>query len=417
MSRASFKTLAGSAVVLAMLMASASASAQGESAYDDWNPDLIGFPSNTPDSPRANCAGGSTQCIDRTIGEMWRRFHAVVPSCEHNAVFSLTYLRVTEDIRNGIDEGFYPDLHWIDKLDAMFARVYFLTYRNWLAGRRALVPGAWRTAFDTAHEESVEGIGNLLLSMNAHINRDFPFMLYHAGLVNSDGSSKKDEHDSGNERLRALYKPMLTELANRFDESIDDYDVPGTSADDEAIFQILVGWRETAWQNAVRLADASSDAERREIAASIEDYADSQAQFILGGSAYGPGEDSTARNAQCAERGGQRPAYRRGSDVAKPIGLVRLHAHKAFVTLRCPFGPGPCRGRLALGLKGPDAKRSFTVRKNHRVRFAIKLDREMARSLRARDGRRVRIRARSKLGPGDSVVERSRARLRVGAFR
>ena len=82
---------------------------------------------------------------------------------------------------------------------------------------------------------------------------------------------------------------MIDELSARFDDSINDYDVPGTTADDEALFGVLVGWRETAWQNAQRLADATSDAERRQVADSIEAYAISQAELIYAGSAYGPG--------------------------------------------------------------------------------------------------------------------------------
>ncbi len=60
---------------------------------------------------------------------------------------------------------------------------------------------------------------------------------------------------------------MLKELAARFDPTIDDYDVPGTIADDDALFELLVQWRESAWQNAKKLAEAENDAERREVAA------------------------------------------------------------------------------------------------------------------------------------------------------
>ena len=212
--------------------------------YDDWNPDFIGFPSNSDVSARGKCAGGSDLCIDRTIGEMWRRFHTVQPVCGGNAIFSLTYLRVTEDVREGVGEEFWPDHWWINYQDSIFARVYFDTYDNWAAGRMDLVPESWRIAFDAGRDEDVQGLGNLLLSMNAHVNRDFPFILYHAGLVRPDGKSRKQEHDGFGTRLRALYKPMLTELAHRFDASIDDYDIPGIVADDDALYSLLTQWRE-----------------------------------------------------------------------------------------------------------------------------------------------------------------------------
>ena len=408
------------ATVLVALALPAAAPAQAP--YDDWNPELPGFPSNTDESPRANCAGGSDQCIDRTIGEMWRRFHTVIPSCEHNNVFSLTYLRVTEDIREAVDIGFYDDLQWINQQDAMFARVYFLAYDNWAAGRTALVPESWRVAFNSGRDESVQGIGNLLLSMNAHVNRDFPFILDHVGLTNPDGSSKKPDHDAYNERLRALYQPMLAELAERFDESIDDYDVPGVTVDDDAFFELLVQWRESAWQNAERLANAEGDAERRAVAGEIEDYANRWAETILAGSRYRPGEDAGARNARCAEHGGQRPDYRRGTDVARPGPLAALDRPGSLrVRVGCPDGAGPCLGRVSVrrprraGARGPGALellggRRFAVRAGASWRLRVPIAR--ARSLRRHPERGAWIAARSKLGPGIGFSERHKAKLR-----
>ena len=397
------------------LIPSGGALAQGEpdQPYADWNRVYPGFPSDVERSSRIDCARGSDACIDRTLGEMWRRFHRVIPFCNHNNLFSLTYLRVTEEIHEAMGEGFYPDMHWINHQDAIFARIYFLAYDNWLAGKRELVPEAWRIAFDAGRDRSVEGIGNLLLSMNGHINRDFPFILYHAGLVNPDGSSKKPEHDAGNELLRQMYGPVLEELAHRFDPSIASYNLPGV-ADDEALFQVLVGWREGAWQNAQRLADAESDAERRQVAASIEEYATSQAELIFANTAYGPGEDSTARDARCAEFGGQRAGYRRGADVAKPKHGFRLEGPRLAVPVKCPRGPGPCVGRVHVAVAGPGepAIQRFEAEPGRRRRIAIALGDGQAVALEeiARSEGRLRIMVRSRLEPGVDAVRRLRAK-------
>ena len=375
---------------LALLAPSASAQDPGP-AYSDWNPEQIGFPSNASVSPRADCANGSGRCIDRTIGEMYRRFHTVVPGCDDNNVFSLTYIRVTEDIRNAVGEGFYPDEAWLNRQDATFARSYFLAYDNYLAGRTELVPPSWRIAFDAGRDGKVEGIGNLLLSMNAHVNRDFPFILYHSGLVDSEGASYKAQHDSYNERLRALYRPMIDELSARFDDSINDYDVPGTTTDDEALFSVLVGWRETAWQNAQRLAAATSDAERRQVADSIEAYAIGQAELIYAGSAYGPGEGTAARDARCASEGGQDPGYERGSDVAHfRSGGPRVRGGRLIVPVACPRGPGPCVGIASA--RGSKQRFSFGPGERKTISLAA-----------PEPGSRASVRLRSLLGPGVAV--------------
>jgi len=400
--------LAGLVVtVAAFLLAPAATGQDAGPAYTDWNPEQVGFPSNAPPSSRANCVDGSDQCIDRTIGEMYRRFHDVVPFCDDNNVFSLTYLRVTEDIRAGIHEGFYPDKHWINYLDAIFARTYFLGYDNYMAGRIDLVPPAWRIAFDAGRNESVKGIGNLLLSMNAHINRDFPFVLYQAGVTRNNGSSRKDEHDSGNQRLRALYKPMITELTERFDESIDDYDIPGSEADDEALFSILVDWRETAWQNALRLAAAKDDAERRQVGQSIEEYAVNTARAIYAGSAYGPGESDALRDSRCKLNGGQDKGYRRGSDVAGfGSRKASLPEGRDFIfKVRCPDGPGPCIGE------------AFVRGTRESTRFDVPAGKTRSVSLLMPGNRfagdRVRVKLRSDLRPGVEVTKRRKLRVRA----
>jgi hypothetical protein len=385
--------LAPALAAVALLAAPAPGQDPGP-AYSDWNPREIGFPSNAPFSRRANCVRGSDRCIDRTLGEMYRRFHTVVPRCDDNAVFSLTYIRVTEDIRNGLDEGFYDDERWLNHLDALFARPYFLAYDNFRAGRTGLVPPAWRIAFGAGADGEVKGIGNLLLSMNAHVNRDFPFVLYRAGLVDEKGRSRKAEHDSGNQRLRALYKPMLTELSRRFDESIDDYDVPGLVQDDEAFFSLLVDWREAAWRNAQLLAAARTDAERRQVAASIEAYAVSQAELIYAGSAYAPGEDRSAREARCAKHGGQRPGYDRGSDVAHfRAGGPHAVGGGIRAPIVCPDGPGPCAGIASVrgGEGRPLRRRRFELGSGRRGSVTLPLP--------ADDGS-LRVRLRSLLEPG-----------------
>lgn len=400
----SFRHIVSVAALAAALLCAPPALAQDAGPlYTDWNAAQPGFPSNAELSPRATCDTGARACIDRTIAEMIRRFHTVVPVCDHNNVFSITYLRVTEDIRNGLDDGFYADPGWLNRLDALFARPYFLTYDNYMAGRIGLVPPAWRVAFDAGRDGAVSGIGNLLLSMSAHVNRDFPFALYQAGLLDGAGNSHKQEHDNGNGRLRALYKPMIAELTRRFDASIDDYDIPGTEVDDEALFGILVDWRETAWQNAQRLADADSDVGRRQVAASIEAYALAQANAIYAAFAYGPGETTAARDATCAASGGQNPRYRRGSDVARfAAKRARVVDHGLQVPIACPDGPGPCVGTASF--RGAGVRFAVEAGERGAVRVPIAADRAVPQ--------RARVGLESLLEPGDAVTRRRTLRVR-----
>jgi len=120
------------------------------------------------------------------------------------------------------------------------------------------------------------GLGNLLLGMNAHINRDLPFVLYSIGLVAPDGSSRKPDHDKVNQTLYDAYDPAIAEGARRFDSSL-----ARAQAECEGLgIQSVIAWREEAWRNAERLAWASSDAERAAIGQQIEAAANAEAQLL-----------------------------------------------------------------------------------------------------------------------------------------
>ena len=76
---------------------------------------------------------------------------------------------------------------YFNHVDAVFARYYTDAYYNWQSGNRAAVPRAWLTALDAAKNKKVSGTGDLLLGMNAHINRDLPYVMAASGLVAPDG--------------------------------------------------------------------------------------------------------------------------------------------------------------------------------------------------------------------------------------
>lgn len=73
-----------------------------------------------------------------------------------------------------------------------------------------------------------------------------------------------------------------------------------TALGNQTFFQVVEGWRETAWRNAERLVSAPDAASRAAVAQDIENYAASQAPLISGLTANGPLQTSAARDAYCA---------------------------------------------------------------------------------------------------------------------
>ena len=99
-------------------------------------------------------------------------------------MFARAYLRMTQLYGHTREiPGYYEDLPAFNHLDAVFAKYYFDAYYNWKNGNRSAVPQSWLVALDAAKNKKVTGSGDLLLGMNAHINRDLAFVLAASGLV------------------------------------------------------------------------------------------------------------------------------------------------------------------------------------------------------------------------------------------
>ena len=334
------------ATACAALLVFAPSAAAEDPPLLDWNPLLPGLPQTYQPSKDADCVDGNPACIERTLTEMYQRFDAQYATCDHNAAFGITYIRVTEAIRKAVIDGVFAEPKYLGHEDRVFARMYFQAYDAWKAGKRDQVPLAWREAWDAGRDRSVNGLGNLLLSMNAHINRDMPYLMEAIGLNKPDGSTRKPDHDRGNKVLNTLYDDVLKELSARFDSSIDDVDVPGFLADDAALFQMLQGWREGVWRNAELLNNAESAGQRKAASDYIEQYALTQARMIK---SFTTIPSSAGRDAQCAA---YRRTHREVGGMAKADKAKRgnrvSRKRRVKVRVRCPEAVRDCRGRLAL---------------------------------------------------------------------
>jgi hypothetical protein len=288
-------------VALAAAAAPAPASAQDQPPFVDWSSLLPAGPNGEYQPSSADdCVAGRLRCVDAVIREMTRRFDRLADSCDHDAVFALAYLRTTEEYRRATTTpGFFEDPPFVNHEDAVFAAIYFTAFDAFHSGWTAGAPPAWAIAFRAAQNREVSGTGNLLLGMNAHVQRDLPFVLAAIGLVKPDGTSRKTDHDRVNRFLNNVPAVLIPEIARRFDSSVDDTQLP-TPLDDFISFQMLPAWREMAWRNAERLVGAPGALAKALVARDIEAYAASQAELLRQATAYPPGQTSAARDAYCA---------------------------------------------------------------------------------------------------------------------
>jgi hypothetical protein len=273
--------------------------------FVEWSTLLPGLAVGYDPTSEHACVAGKERCVDAVVREMRKRFDRLAVACDHDAVFALAYLRTTEEYkRTSLEPGFFEDRPFVNHEDVVFAAEYFDAWDAYRAGDTAAVPAAWRVAFDAARQRRVSASGNLYLGINAHVQRDLPLVLYRIGLVKPDGTSRKADHDRVNVFLNRVTDGLIAELAQRFDPTVDDNQLP-TTIDDAALFQLIVAWRELAWRNAERLAAAPTPAARAVVEQQIEAYAAATARTLTLLTQYGPlSGGSASRDAYCAAQRG-----------------------------------------------------------------------------------------------------------------
>jgi hypothetical protein len=289
------------------LVVCAGPSAADTTLYTPWSSLLPGWNDRLALGSDNDCAAGRPACLTATLKEQINVFTPNAQSCSHLAIFPMAYIRMTQTYGWTRDQaGYYSDVPYMNHMDAIFARYYTDAYYNWAGGDRADVPQAWLYAFDAAKNKKVTGAGDLFLGMNAHINRDLPFVLYASGLVDSDGTSGKADFDIVEKWLNDDTAPLLAEAAQRFDPSIDDTSNPLVNY---LTFQMVSAWREGAWRNAELLAAAPNDAARALVAQNIENTSNLIARGFLTTFAVSPlpilgGGGNAARDTYCAAHNG-----------------------------------------------------------------------------------------------------------------
>ena len=210
--------------------------------------------------------------------------------CDHNTAFSLLYLDTTYAIRDAIRDGEFSDRTFWNQIADTFGTFYLDSLDAWRNDpTSSRTPEAWRIAFDSARAGDTTTLGDLLLGVNAHVNRDLAFVYYQTGATNYADA------DHVNEVLARSGGATYADIFSHLDQNLWAQ-VAGTPA---AIDLDLYAWREQAWQNAQRLAAAPDARARATVAAEIEANAVAHAHQIK---AAFPATttDNAQRDAYCA---------------------------------------------------------------------------------------------------------------------
>jgi Family of unknown function (DUF5995) len=227
----------------------------------------IVVPTAVAGTPGRDCPRGHDACVDRLIADMQRNLDRT--GCGHSAAFALLYLRVTEGMRDALRAGEFSDRRLWNRVSTAFGRGYLDALREWRRGHRTKVPRAWRIAFRAAKDKRVATLGDLLLGINAHVNRDLAYLYYRFGVEN------RADHLHVNTVLARVQPIAYPEIVATLDPTLATQ-----TPNDPTLSLDIFAWRELAWTNAARLADAPDRSARRAIAARIERHSTRLARRI-----------------------------------------------------------------------------------------------------------------------------------------
>ena len=287
------------AAVLALLAAAPVAHAQTATPPPNlpWPDVLPAAPGGTgvQPGPVPGCRRATMRCVDSVIRKLKARRDRL--GCDHRAVFANTYLLLTKEIKRTMKRNprFFSDNRWLIYEDVTFANFYFALYK-----RGAQLPEAWQIAFDTAATGDHNAAQDMLLGINAHVQRDMPYVLAGVGIRKPDGTSRKRDHDIGNRILGNAYETIVRDVERRYDPFLALSNSSATPLDDFGGLEMVKGWREGVWRNAERLLNARTEAERRIVSEQIERNAAEWARTI----ASFPGEPGyrQKRDEYCARQ-------------------------------------------------------------------------------------------------------------------
>ena len=198
---------------------------------------------------------------------------------DRRSVFPTLYGLVSVAARERVAQRFFEDNEWVERYAVAFANLYRVAVERHDAGRLDELPRAWRLCVAIAGCGSGRVQQDLLLAVNAHVNHDLAFALS-AVSIGPDRAARHRDHTRVNQIFASVMETSTERIASLYAPGLRTIDTGAGEVDElVGLFSIEVA-RESAWEGAVALANAQTDAERRLTAKLISSRAAVMARLI-----------------------------------------------------------------------------------------------------------------------------------------
>ncbi|MBA2419822.1 MAG: hypothetical protein H0V57_01685 [Thermoleophilaceae bacterium] len=188
--------------------------------------------------------------IDDVIARM-RAIDAELATKDGVAWFNKLYLRVTERVKEWHEKGAFQSPGFLERLDVVFAGLYFQAYEAAEAGGAEAAPKAWVPLFARREESAIAPIQFALAGMNAHINYDLPVGLVDVcaelGLEVESGTPHHADFEQVNQLLEEVEEEVKQWFATGF---VGKLDHTFGRVDDVIAMWSVARARDQSWTNA-----------------------------------------------------------------------------------------------------------------------------------------------------------------------
>lgn len=206
---------------------------------------------------------------------------------DRRAIFLDCYLRMTHNMLAALVAGEFHDTAWVDRLLNRFAGYYFDALRAY-EQTYAATPAVWRIAHDAARRDDTLTLQHLLLGVNAHINYDLVLVVVELLQPEWEALGKVGRHTRYtdythvNAIIARTIDEVQAEVVARATPALAALDALLGRLDEWATGQIIAGWREEVWRQAIAILTAPDGAARAAQCAAVEAAALRRASWMLG---------------------------------------------------------------------------------------------------------------------------------------
>ena len=176
-------------------------------------------------------------------------------------VFARAYLRVTLEVIARIAAGTFEDPSWLAEFDVRFARLYLDALLS-----PSSRPRCWAFALERSARDDGRVLAHLLLGISAHMRYDLCAVLLGGFVEPGKREARRRDFLSVNRVMSRAIDPIQEVIEARYGSWLRVADLLGGGLDERLTFTGFRGWRDRAWDDAMRILDGEltlDDVDRR----------------------------------------------------------------------------------------------------------------------------------------------------------